>query len=143
MGGQPGAAMGGQPGLAEDTPLIRQWRQHLHGKRLSYRDSYYSNDARGYGGYSMKWDAYLCSDGTFVYQHGSDVTGDVGGVGGYSFGRGATRGTWRLVEQMGQVYIVYQMADGTSDYGALRFENGATYLDRERVYVTEENPYCR
>lgn len=142
QGAAPGAAMGGQPGVAEDTPLIRQWRQHLTGKRLSYRDSYYSNDIRGSGGYSMKWDAFLCGDGTFVFQQGSDITVDVGTAGRSSFNRGGSSGTWRLVEQMGQVYIVYQMTDGTSDYGALRFENGATYLDRDRVYVTEENPYC-
>ena len=143
MGMQWGGAAGNQFGLAEDTPLIRQWRQHLSGKKLSYRDSYDSGGLGGYGGYSMRWDAYLCSDGTFLFQRASTVLGDVGGVGGYSHGGGMTYGTWRLVEQMGQVYIVYQMSDGTSDYAALRFENGATYLDRDRVYVTNDNPYCR
>lgn len=145
MGGSmgQGATMGGQPGLAEDSPLIREWRQHLSGRKVSFRESYSSFDVRGAGGYAMRWDAYLCTDGTLVFDRSSHVGVDAGGVFGYSGGAGMTTGTWKLVEQMGQVYIVYQMSDGTSDYARLQYQNGATYLEGERVYVTNENPYCR
>src|SRR5690606_13331779 len=55
----PGAAPGGQggmPGARQDSPLLREWRAHLSGKRVTYTDSYNSG---GYGGYSMRWDAYI------------------------------------------------------------------------------------
>lgn len=138
-----GATQGGQPGEAEDTPLIREWRRHLSGRRVSFRDSYSSYDIRGGGGYAMRWDAYLCSDGTLVFDRSSHVGADAGSVSGYSGAVGKTTGTWQLIEQMGQVYIVYQMSDGTSDHARLQYQNGATYLEGERVYVANENPYCR
>lgn len=139
----PGAAPGGQggmPGARQDSPLLREWRAHLSGKRVTYTDSYNSG---GYGGYSMRWDAYICSDGTLFYKSNSMVNADVGGVGGYSAGNRGTPGRWTLVEQMGQVIIQYQLADGTSDYAVLSFQDGKTYVDGQRVYVTNENPYCR
>ncbi|HEY8469950.1 MAG TPA: hypothetical protein VIL18_09925 [Longimicrobiales bacterium] len=44
---------------------------------------------------------------------------------------------------MGRVFIRHQVADGTADYAALGFQNGATYVDGKRVYVTNEKPYSR
>lgn len=139
----PGAAGGNQgqaTGKAGNSPLLRQWRAHLSGKRVTYIDSYNSGLS---GGYSDRWDAYICSDGTLFFKRNSMVTVDVPGAYGYSGGNRGTPGRWQLVEQMGQVFIQYQLADGTSDYAVLGFQNGATYVDGKRVYVTNENPYCR
>jgi len=142
----PGAAPGNQvqvPGMAEESPLILQWRAHLSGKRVTFMSSYNSGGYGSYGGFSERWDAYLCSDGTLYFQQNSMVNADVGGAFGFRGGNRATPGRWKLVEQFGQVFIQYQLADGTSDYAALAFQNGATYVDGKRVYVTNENPYCR
>ena len=140
MPGVAAAGQGGAAGRAGDSPLVREWRAHLSGKRVTYIDSYNSGLS---GGYSQRWDAFLCSDGTLFFQRNSSVSVDVGGAYGYSGGNRATPGRWQLVEQMGQVFIQYQLADGTSDYAVLGFQNGATYVDGQRVYVTNENPYCR
>jgi hypothetical protein len=35
------------------------------------------------------------------------------------------------------------MEGGEGEQAMLRFENGATYLDRNRVFVIPENPHCR
>src|SRR5690606_20886038 len=142
----PGVApgnQGGMPGAKQDSPLLREWRAHLSGKRVTYMDSYSSSNVGGYGGYSMRWDAYICSGGTRFHKSNSMVNADVGGVAGYSAGNRGTPGRWTLVEQMGQVIIQYQLADGTSDYAVLSFQDGKTYVDGERVYVTNENPHCR
>jgi len=139
----PGAVpgnQGGMPGMTQDSPLLREWRAHLGGKRVTYIDSY--NGGLG-GGYSDRWDAYICSDGTLFFKRNSMVNVDVGGAYGYSADNRGMPGRWQLVEQMGQVFIQYQLADGTSDYATLGFQNGATYVDGQRVYVTNENPYCR
>ena len=141
-----GAAPGNQvqvPGMAEESPLVRQWRAHLSGKRVTYMSSYNSGGYGSYGGYSERWDAYLCSDGTLFFKQNSMVNADVGGAFGFGAGNRGVPGRWKLVEQLGQVFIQYQLADGTSDYAALGFQNGATYVDGKRVYVTNENPYCR
>jgi hypothetical protein len=137
------AGPGEIPPQSEATPVLREWLGHLRGKRLSYRDSYNSNDSRGFGGFSERWDAYLCSDGTFFFEQRSRSTFDTGGViaGGRS-GNNA-RGIWRIVEHSGQVVLQYQMEGSDPEYGVLRFEGGSTYLDRNRIFVTQENTYCR
>ena len=145
MPAMPGAAPANQgkaPGVTEDSPLLRQWRAHLSGKRVTYMDSYSSSSAGSYGGYSFRWDAYICSDGTLFFKSSSMVNADAGAF-GFTADRRGTPGRWKLVEQMGQVIIQYQLADGTSEYAVLSFQDGKTYVDGKRVYVTNENPHCR
>ncbi|HSJ10091.1 MAG TPA: hypothetical protein VK928_09255 [Longimicrobiales bacterium] len=134
---------GAVPPQSEATPVLREWLSHLRGRKLSFRESYNSNDARGFGGYSNRWDAYLCSDGTFFFQESSRVSIDTGGAMGGGRSGSAARGIWRIVEANGQVVLQYRMEGTEGDYGVLRFQDGATYLDRSRIFVTNENPYCR
>jgi hypothetical protein len=140
-------ASGGQvdrdPPQREDSPILREWLGHLRGKKLSYRDSYNSNDARGFGGYSVRWDAYLCSDGTFFFEESSRTTIDTGGATASGRGGSAARGVWRIAEANGQVVLQYRMENGEGEYGVLRYDNGATYLGRNRIFVTTENTLCR
>lgn len=140
-GGQPGMPGGVQQGA--NSPLVQQWLAHLSGKKLSYRESYGSFGPGGGGGYSNNWDAYLCSDGTFFFRSSSNVGVDVGGVFGSAGGGGVTRGTWRIIEYQGQAVIQYQMEGSGMEYGVLTFRNGVPYLDQSRIYVTNDNPYCR
>jgi hypothetical protein len=137
------ARPGAVPPQSEASPLVREWLGHLRGKRLSYRDSYNSNDSRGFGGYSERWDAFLCSDGTFYFQQRSRVSIDTGGATGSSGGDTTARGLWRIAEANGAVYLQYQMEGSEGEQAMLRFENGSTYLDRNRIFVTDENPHCR
>jgi hypothetical protein len=143
QGGAADAGVGGVPPQSEATPLLREWLGHLRGKRLSYRESYNSNDARGFGGYSNRWDAFLCSDGTFFFQQRSRMNIDTGGVIGSGGGDNVARGIWRIVEANGAVYLQYRMEGEEGAQGMLRHENGSTYIDRDRIFVTEENPHCR
>ena len=136
------SAPGGVAPQREDTPLLREWLGHIRGKRLTYMDSYSSSDASGYGGYSDKWEADVCSDGTFFYRSRSMVTADVGGVGGYSGGSSGTRGMWRLVEHGGQAVLQYRMEDGTEDQAVLSYRDGKTYFGDQRVFVTPSNQSC-
>lgn len=136
----PSPAPGGVASQREDTPLLNEWLGHLRGKRLTYMDSYASGG--GSGGYSDRWEADLCSDGTFIYRSSSMVSADVGGVGGYSAGSGGARGIWRLVEQRGQAVLQYRMDDGTEDQALLTYRDGKTYFGDQRVFVTEDNRSC-
>jgi hypothetical protein len=133
----------GVPPQSEASPLVREWLTHLRGKRLSYRESYNSSDARGFGGYSDRWDAYLCSDGTFFFQQRSRTNIDTGGALASARSDGTSRGVWRIAEANGVVYLQYRMEGQEGEQGVLRYENGSTFLDRSRVYVTPENPHCR
>lgn len=146
----PGASAAPAPRAAApsaNTPLVQEWMQHLRGKKVSYRESYSSNDAGGYGGYSNRWDAYLCSDGTFHYQGRSSVGVDVGGVSGGSSGGDSSRGQWRIVEQGGQAILQYQSQEqaGTEqgEWVPLTYQDGKTFFGDSRVFVTNENDVCR
>lgn len=152
--GQPApGASGGSVGAAPapraaapsaSTPLVREWTQHLRGKKISYRESYSSGSS---GGYSSRWDAYLCSDGTFHYQGSSSVAADVGGVSGSSSGGDSFRGQWRIVEQGGQAILQYQSQEqaGTEqgEWVPLSYQDGKTFFGNSRVFVTNENDVCR
>jgi hypothetical protein len=139
----PGGQVGRDPPQREDSPLVREWLGHLRGRKLSYRDSYNSSDARGFGGYSFRWDAYLCSDGTFFFQERSRTTIDTGGATASGGAGGTARGVWRIAEANGQVVLQYRMEGGEGEYGVLRYDNGATYLGQNRIFVTNENTHCR
>lgn len=131
---------------SQDSPLVQEWLGHLRGKRVTYRDSYSSNDASGYGGYSNRSTAYLCSDGGFHYESRSRVSVDVGGAFGGSGGDDSFSGSWRIVEQNGQALLQYQRSDqaGTEQgqWIALGYRDGQTFFDSSRVYVTDDNDRC-
>lgn len=134
---------GQQPAV---TPLVQQWSQHLRGKKVTFMESYYSSDARGSGGYSTQWDAYLCSDGTFHFRRGGSASVDAGGT-GYARSNNAFSGRWRIIEQNGQAILQYQREEqlGTDEgeWVALGFRDGNTYFDTSKVFVTNENDVCR
>ena len=135
------------PEASTSSPLVREWTAHLAGKKITYIDSYSSSDAGGYGGYSNRWEAYLCSDGTFQFRSSSSVNADVGGVFGGSSGADSFAGQWRIVEHNGQPVLQYQRTEliGTDQgqWVALAHRNGETYFDGSRVYVTADNNLCR
>lgn len=141
---QPGQPSAAQTGV---TPLVQQWMQHLSGKKVTFMESYYSNDVRGSGGYSNRWDAYLCTDGTFHYRRGGSVSVDVGGGFGSARGNNAFSGRWRIIEQNGQAILQYQREEqlGTDEgeWVALGFRDGNVYFDSSKVFVTSENDVCR
>jgi len=124
------------------TPLVQEWVQHLAGKKVTYIDSYGDQ----YGGYSNRWEAYLCRDGTFHFRSSSNVNVDVGGAFGHSRGGDSFSGRWRIVEYNGKAILQYQREHevGTEqgEWVALGYQNGATYFDSNRVYVTEDNTMC-
>ena len=140
MGGAPGAGPEGVPPQAENTPLLREWLGHLRGRKLSFRETY--NGGLG-GGFSNQWDAWLCSDGTFLFRQASQAHIDAGGAWGNARDGGAARGIWRIVENNGQIVLQYKMENEEPQWALLTYQNGATYLDRSRIYVTDDNPHCR
>ena len=135
------------PAPSASSPLVQEWMQHLRGKKVTYMDSYSSNDSRGSGGYSNKWEAYLCSDGSFHYRSRSRVSVDVGGMSGGSGGDDSFSGQWRIVEQGGQAILQYQRQElaGTDqgEWVPLSYQDGKTYFGQNRVFVTGENDVCR
>lgn len=134
------------PSSAESSPLVREWLAHLTGKKVTYMDSYTSSDVRGSAGFSDRWEAYLCSDGTFQYRSKSRMGVDVGGVWGGGSDRNAFTGSWRIIDQGGQAILQFQRSEqaGTEEgqWIALAYRNGETYFDGSRVYVTADNYLC-
>jgi hypothetical protein len=143
-GAQPGPARA--EAAASSSPLVQQWLQHLRGKSISFRESYTSNDARGFGGYSIGWDAYLCSDMRFFYRSRSRVSADVGGVSGQGRSGDSFDGTWRIIEHSGQAILQYQPSEvAGTDQGysvVLSIRDGRTFFDNNRVLVTNNNDMC-
>lgn len=143
---QAGVPQAAQAQPSQDTPLALEWLGHLRGKRVTYRDSYSSDDARGYGGYSNRATAFLCSDGRFHYESRSRVSVDVGGAFGSSGGNDSFSGSWRIVEHEGQALLQYQRSEqaGTDqgEWIALGYRDGQTFFDNTRVSVTTDNDRC-
>lgn len=137
----------GAPEASTSTPLVQEWMARLAGRKITYIDSYASSDAGGSGGYSNRWEAYLCSDGTFQFRSTSRVGADVGGVFGSSSGGDSFAGQWRIIEHNGQAILQYQRSElvGTDQgqWVALANRNGEIYFDGSRVYVTADNNLCR
>lgn len=135
VGASPAAPPGARSATAT-TPLVQRWLGHLRGKKLTYTESYTSNDM--VGGYSSRWEAFLCSDMSFHFRSGSVGLGGAGE---------AFSGTWRIVEQNGQAVLQYQRSElaGTDQGVALVLSerDGQTFLDGSRVYVTADNDVCR
>ena len=133
------------PQSSQTSPMVREWMGHLSGKKVTYLDSYDSGG--GSGGYSDRWEAYLCSNGTFHFRSSSSMSADVGGAFGNSSSSDSFTGSWRVVEHNGQALLQYQRAEqaGTDqgEWVALGYQNGETYFDGARVYVTADNSMCR
>jgi hypothetical protein len=132
-----GAASGaGGTGLDDGTALGREWAQFLAGKKATKRDSYYSNDVRGAGGYSSRTDVHLCPGGEFVIRGSSSVSVDVGGVFGNSGGKSAEQGTWRIITQGQIAGIELRYANGGVEQYRLDYQGDRTLVNGERWYIT-------
>ena len=134
--GQQGAGAAGGAGagsLSDGTALGNQWVQHLAGKKVTYMDRYSSGTA---GGYTMRTDVYLCSSGEFLYKDQSSVSVDVGGAFGNAGGNSSNTGHWRIITQGQLSGIELRYNDGRVEQHRLQYQNGATYADGTRVYVT-------
>ncbi len=130
--GAPNSPAGGQ-GMSDGTPAGNEWAQWLAGKKVTYMDSYSSGNA---GGYSMRMDIFLCSSGEFLYKDESSVSVDVGGAFGNAGGQGQNTGRWRIITQGQLVGIELRYSDGRVEQYQLQYQDGATYVNGERWYVT-------
>jgi hypothetical protein len=110
-------------------------------------DSYNSRSSSGDdgyisgGGYSDRFDAYLCSDGRFLYRTRSRTTIDDGAFGS-SASQSGLQGRWRIITQGDQAAIEYRTTEGQQDHVMLGFKDGKTYWDGKRVFVTTDNDVC-
>jgi hypothetical protein len=152
----PGAARSTNPQAAagnddfaqvDQSPAAQAWIQKLRGKRVTHMSSYSSRSSAGDdgyisgGGYSDRFDAFLCSDGRFLYRTKSRTTID-DGASGYNASQGGLTGRWRIVTQGDQAAIEYRTSDGQQDYIMLGFKDGKTFWDGKRIFVTSENDVC-
>lgn len=142
-GGVQGAA-GAQPqpypvpqqqggGLHDGTQVGREWAEFLAGKKATQMSSYSSGSA---GGYSSRTDVHLCANGQFALSGNSSVSVDVGGAYGYSGGDSQGSGTWRIITQGQLAGIELRYANGGVEQFRLDYQDGATYVNGDRWYVT-------
>lgn len=132
---QAAARPGGGAEASSGSPLVQQWLARLRGRKVTYTESYSSNDMAG--GYSRRWEAFLCSDMSFHYRSTST------GMGG---SQEAFSGRWRVVETGGRAVLQYQpqslAGSDQGQYVVLSDRGGQTYFDGERVYLTNDNNAC-
>src|SRR5690606_36479452 len=122
------ARLGASPATPAVAPLVQEWMRHLAGRMVTYIDSH----ADQYGGYSNRWEAYICSNGSFHFSSRSSVNVDVGGAFGNARGGDSFSGRWRNVEHNGQAVLQYQQEHEVEteqgQWVALGYSNGATYF---------------
>jgi hypothetical protein len=127
--------------IRTDTQLAREWDQHLRGKKLTQLSSYSSGG--GGGGYSAERVAYFCRDGSFYYFATSSVS-VYGSLGGSGSAGGTTQitGRWRVVTDGDVAALEINNDRGEHGYMPLGYENGKTFVDGTRTFVTDDNNRC-
>jgi hypothetical protein len=131
-GGQQRGAVGGGA-LHDGTQVGREWAEFLANKKATQMESYSSGSA---GGYSSRTDVHLCANGQFALSGNSSVSVDVGGAYGYDGGNSQGSGTWRILTQGQVAGIELRYASGGVEQYRLDYQEGATYVNGERWYVT-------
>lgn len=127
----PPAAQAGE--LDDGTPLGREWRTHLAGKKAT-KMSRYSSGLEG--GYSSRTDVHLCGNGEFGVRDQNSVSVDVGGAYGAAGGSSAQGGRWRILTEGQAAGIELRYGNGTVERYRLEYNNGATYVEGERWLIT-------
>ncbi|MDP7414366.1 MAG: hypothetical protein QGI88_13500 [SAR202 cluster bacterium] len=79
--------------IGDDSPLVRQWTQHLAGRLMRYMSTSGGSEV----GSSMRRDLYICRDGRFFYQEEGLVAVDVPGASTLSGGQRDDQGQWRIL----------------------------------------------
>jgi hypothetical protein len=124
---------GGGGAVHDGTQQGIEWYQFLAGKKATQMSSYSSGSA---GGYSSRTDVHLSPNGQFALSGNSSVSVDVGGAYGYSGGNDQGSGTWRIITQGQVVGIELRYGNGAVEQHRLDYQDGATYVDGERWYIT-------
>ena len=118
------------------SPLAQDWHQFLAGQRLAYLSS--SDYGSGVGS-SVDRKMYLCSNGQFYYTDESLV---IGGSAGYAPTQVEEYGQWKILTQGDQAGLELSWQSGRVSAHLLQYQNGETYFDEERWFVTDDNTYC-
>lgn len=131
----------GSSGPSTSSTEVQEWDVFLRGKKLTYMSSYSSNSSGG-GGFSSQREYYLCRDGLFQYGDSSSISG--GDFGSFTGGNPSSsgQGTWEIISEGSAIGIRFNWSDGTTGMSRLEFYDNKTYLDGDRYFVTDDNPYC-
>ena len=120
---------------SEATTQVRQWDRKLRGQRVTELSRYNGGSS---GGMTWRTDAYLCRDGRLFVDHESSVSIYVDGASGGSSGTKHYAGTWRIIWQ-GKWPAIETTVDGQRSLLNIGWDtNGRTYLNGDRVYVTDD-----
>ena len=130
----------GGDSAGEMASQVREWDQFLRGKKLTYLHSYSSNTPGG-GGFSNQVEYYLCQDGRFHYRSSNSLSG--GSFAAFPEGGSASsgQGRWEIISEGAAIGIEFTWNDGSATASRLEFADGKTYLNGERYFVTDDNPY--
>lgn len=126
----------------EVPPVAQEWKQRFSNAKLTYMDSYYSSGSSygGYstgGGYSVTKEIHLCAQGYFKSSGSSSMSIDTGGAFGNSRGSSSGDGSWEIAgNQYGQPILRLKFHNGEVREYTLTSEEGKTFLNGERYYVT-------
>jgi hypothetical protein len=120
----------------EKSPLIRQWDQHLRGKKMVQMSSYNSGSS---GGSNSRRTLALAADGSFTYHSSSSVSIYVDRANGNSSGQKSDAGQWRLYEQAGKVILETKSSNGEVSTGVLTMDGSTTLLNNVRWFVVDIN----
>ena len=123
----------GGAALHDGTQVGREWAEFLAGKKATQMDSYSSGSA---GGYSSRTDVHLCANGQFALSGNNSVSVDVGGAYGYTGGDSQGSGTWRIITEGQVAGIELRYANGGVEQYRLDYQDGATYVNGDRWYIT-------
>jgi len=129
---------------APQTPdVVTEWTEWFNDRRLTYMWSYNSGvGADGsYAGGSQKTIIDLCSSGNFWYHDSNSMSIDGGNAYSYqgTVGGGGSEqghGSWEIVAQAGEPYLVLRFQDGETWNYHLTYEDNKTYLGEQRFFVT-------
>ncbi len=130
----------------ETGPIVDQWKQHLSGVKLTYMESYSSpsyTDGGISGGYNLKKEIDLCSQGYFLYSGrnnmsmGSDVSS------AYSNSKQGGHGQWEVaVNVAGEPVLKLTFYNGEVWEYTLSLIDEKVHLNGEKYFRTMSGEYA-
>jgi len=117
------------------SPLAQQWTEFLAGQRLAYLHNFESGSVSS----SVDRKIYLCSSGQFYFTEESLVTGG----GGYDPTQTEDSGQWQVLTEGESAGLELRWSSGDTSAHLMESQNGETYIDRERWFVTDDNNFCQ
>lgn len=131
----------------ESKEDIGEWKAWMKNVKLTYMESYSSVspgvDGMTGGGYSLKKEIDLCSQGYFIYYGSSNFNVGSDNSSAYDYSNSNGNGTWDIIVGAdGNPTLLLKFNNGETASYTLTYQDSKLYLDGTRYFRTTQGEYA-